>query len=483
MSSWWEQAVIYEIYPRSFADSDGDGVGDLPGIAARLDHIASLGVDAIWLAPFYPSPLDDVGYDVADHSRADPALGGDEAFDELLAAAHERGLRVIVDLVASHTSIEHPWFREHPEYYVWREGDELPNNWIASFGGPSWTLDPERGAWYLHSFFVEQPDLDWRRPDVREAMARVIRGWVERGVDGFRIDAVDRLMKDPDLRDDPPADVPFPFPMAEEGRMRELIHSRDSEEITVALEAIREAAGPDALLVGEAYLPADRLTRYLGALDLVFAFDLLHAPWDAGELRAAIERLDRVGEGRVAWVLSNHDFSRVATRWGERHARAALVLALTLGGCAFLYQGDEIAMVDGPGHEPPIDRFGRDAFRHPMQWEPTADGGFGSPEPWLPIVDPERRSVAAQDGDPESVLALTRRLVELRKRLSGRPELEPAEPGMIAFRRGEHLVAINAGEAPAALSRAGEPLLLSGPGALQEDRLAAGAAIVVALDV
>jgi alpha-glucosidase len=479
MSEWWREAVIYEIYPRSFADSDGDGVGDLPGITARLDHVASLGVDAIWLGPFYPSPLADLGYDVSDHSRADPELGGDEAFDELLAAAHDRGLRVIVDLVASHTSVEHPWFRDHPERYVWREGSEPPNNWIASFGGPSWTFDEERGAWYLHSFFVEQPDLDWRRADVREAMGEVIRGWVERGVDGFRVDAVDRLMKDPDLRDDPPAKAPFPFPMAEEGRMRELIHSRDNEEITVALEAIREAAGPETLLVGEAYLPADRLARYLGILDLVFAFDLLHARWDAEELGAAIERLDAVGRGHVAWVLSNHDFSRVATRWGEEHARAALVLALTLGGCAFLYQGDEIAMIDGPGHDPPIDRFGRDAFRHPMQWEPAPDAGFGAGRPWLPPVDPERRSVRAQEQDPASVLALTRRLIELRKGMRGRPRVLRAAPGLLAFRREDHLVAVNAGTEPAKLPGGGELLLESAEGVLTAGRLRPNGGVVL----
>ncbi len=258
---------VLQIYPRSFADSDGDGVGDLDGITSRLDHVEWLGVDAIWLSPIYPSPLDDFGYDISDHGAVAPEYGGEEAFERLVAAAHARGMRVLLDLVPCHTSIEHPWFREHRDRYVWAEpaaGGGPPNNWIASFGGPAWSPDPAGGGkMYLHSFFAEQPDLDWRNPQVREAMGAMISGWIERGVDGFRVDAIDRLMKDPDLRNDPPSATPFPLPVVEALRDRDLIHSRDAPDIGTALAAIRNAAGEEAALIGEVYLPAERLDPYL----------------------------------------------------------------------------------------------------------------------------------------------------------------------------------------------------------------------------
>ena len=236
-----------------------------------------LGVDALWLSPIYPSPLADFGYDVTDHTAVDPVFGTLEDFDRLLAAAHDRGLRVLLDLVASHTSIEHPWFREHPEWYVWAEGEHPPNNWIAAFGGPSWTRLPGTDRWYLHSFYPEQPDLDWRNPEVRAAMGDVVRFWVDRGVDGFRVDAADRLLKDPELRDEPPATAPFGLPLPPEVAEWDYMHSGNAPDMALALAAIREAAG-DALLVGEVYLPSDRLGPYLEHFDLAFAFELLHAP-------------------------------------------------------------------------------------------------------------------------------------------------------------------------------------------------------------
>lgn len=475
MSSWWEAAVVYEIYPRSFQDSDGDGVGDLRGITTRLDHLEWLGVDAIWLAPIYASPMADSGYDVSDYGQIAPELGSDEDFEALVAASHERGIRVLGDLVASHTSIEHPWFREHPDRYVWAD-DGPPNNWVASFGGPAWSLDERSGRWFLHSFFPEQPDLDWRNPEVRRAMQAVIRDWLGRGVDGFRIDAVDRLMKDAGLRDDPPGEEPFPLPTHPDAQMLSLVHSRDDPEIGLALAAIREAAG-EAPLVGEVYLPSRRLQRYLGHLDLVFAFDLLHVPWDPHAVAAALESAAELDQ--LAWVTSNHDFSRVASRWGEGNARAAALLLLTLPGCACVYQGEEIGMVDGPGASPPLDRFGRDRFRHPMQWDPEPQGGFSTGEAWLPLTDPARRSVAAQRSEPGSLLKLYRDLIALRPELNGPLSDVELTGAVLRYRREAHRVVINMGTEPAPLPEPpGRIVHATHRGA--DDRLEAGAGLILA---
>jgi alpha-glucosidase len=403
---WWKDAVVYQIYPRSFQDSDGDGIGDLAGIESRLGYLVELGVDALWLSPIYPSPLFDMGYDVSDHCAVAPEFGDMDGFDRLVAKAHSLDLRILLDFVPSHTSIEHRWFREHPEYYVW--ADEPPNNWVAAFGGPAWTLDEETGRYYLHSFYPEQPDLDWRVPAVRDAMGDVIRFWVDRGVDGFRVDAVQQLMKDPDLRDDPLAATPFVLPLGEEYGRLEHVHSEAGPDIGLALGAMREAAG-DALLVGEVYRPTRDLGPYLEHLDLAFAFALLHSPFDEERLAEVVDAGQELG--RVAWALSNHDFPRLATRFGEGNVARAAEFLLSLPGTVFLYQGDEIGMVDGEGADPPYDRAGRDSCRHPMQWEPEPLGGFTTGEPWLSLTDPERRSVAAQRGIEGSSLELHRRLI------------------------------------------------------------------------
>ncbi len=284
--AWWRDALVYQIYVRSFQDSDGDGIGDLRGVIRRLDHVKSLGADAIWLSPIHPSPNADLGYDVADYMGIDPALGTAADFDELVAAAHARGLRVLLDLVASHTSIEHPWFRDHPERYIWAEAGP-PNNWRAAFGGPAWSSRPGSGRWYLHSFFAEQADLDWRNPDVRREMGEVVAHWLERGVDGFRVDAAQQLVKDERLRDDPPASAAFPLPLHEERVALRQLHSGNDPETTLALSSLRESAG-DAFLVGEVYLPTDALPAYLRYLDSAFAFEFFHAPWDAARLREVI---------------------------------------------------------------------------------------------------------------------------------------------------------------------------------------------------
>jgi glycosidase len=470
---WPEQPLIYQVYPRSFQDSDGDGVGDLNGIRARLDHLVELGMDAVWLSPIYPSPLADFGYDVSDYTAVDPVYGTLADFDALVAAVHERGLRILLDIVPCHTSIEHPWFREHPDWYIW--ADE-PNNWIATFGGSAWTFHEGRGRYYLHSFYPEQPDLDWRNPEVVEAMHGVLRFWLERGVDGYRLDAIDRLLKDPELRDDPPASEPYGLPLAEHEIGLALSNSRNHPDIEAALAGIREAVG-DAWLVGEVYLPSVKWAPYLKHLDAVFAFELLHAPFEAGQLRSAIEA--SVAAPGAAWVMSNHDFGRLATRFGEANARPAAMLLLTLPGAAFLFQGDEIGQTEGPGGERAYDRAGRDRYRHPMQWEPSGRGGFTSGEPWLPPVDPWLRNVRSQRDDPRSTLALTRELIRLRGQLEGEIRFVDAAPGVLAFERGDHLVAINTSAERQPSPVAAEPLIETAPGALEGGTLAAHGGVIV----
>ncbi len=439
---WWRDAVVYQIYPRSFQDSDGDGVGDLRGITQRLDHLVYLGVDAFWLSPIYPSPLADFGYDVSDYTGVDPQLGTLADFDMLVSEAHDRGLRVLLDLIPCHTSVEHPWFREHPDWYIWSPVDGPPNNWVSAFGGPAWSRDERSGRWYLHSFYPEQPDLDWRNPEVVEAMQGVVRFWLERGADGFRLDAIDKLIKDAELRDDPPATGEFPLPLHEEAAGLERVYSGNRPEVVEALAAIRAAAG-DAFLVGEVFLPTSEYPRYLEALDLVFAFELLFSPWNAERLRAAIAPAAELE--RVAWVMSNHDFGRLASRVGRGNVRAAALLLLTLPSAAFVYQGDEIGLENGPGADPPYDRAGRDPMRHPMQWDASPNGGFTTGEPWLPAVDPVERNVEAQRTDPDSLLNFYRWLIERRRILGEGFRMLDGAPGVVSYERGEHLVEIHTG--------------------------------------
>jgi alpha-glucosidase len=471
---WWANAVVYQVYPRSFQDSDGDGIGDLAGITRRLGHLAWLGVDAVWLSPIYPSPLADMGYDVADHTAVAPEYGTLADLDTLIARAHGRDIRVLLDLVPSHTSIEHPWFREHPDWYVWSD-DGPANNWVASFGGPAWSRDARSGRWYLHSFYPEQPDLNWRNPEVRAEFGRIVRFWTERGVDGFRVDAIDRVMKDARLRDDPPATEPFPFPAPAEYKALDHRYSVNDPEVGLALAALRDGAG-DAFLVGEVYLQADELRPYLEHLDMVFAFELPHGSFAASRLRDVIAASAALE--RIAWVLSNHDFPRVATRVGESRAALAAMLVLTLPGAAFLYQGEEIGMVDGGGTDPPVDRAGRDPHRHPMQWEPERLGGFTEGKPWLELTDPEERSVAGQRGRAGSLLELHRELIALRRELGGEFELVDAAPDVLAFRRGAHTIALNLGDVSAPLPP-GTPRLETTSGAAAGGRIAPGAGAIL----
>jgi alpha-glucosidase len=465
-----ENGVVYQIYPRSFQDSDGDGVGDLAGIRSRLDHLEWLGVDALWLSPIYPSPLADFGYDVSDYTSVDPVYGDLGDFDALAREAHARGLDLLMDMVPCHTSIEHPWFREHPDWYIWR--DE-PNNWLSAFGGSAWTRLGER--YYLHSFYPEQPDLDWRNPEVVAAMQDVFRLWLERGADGYRIDAIDRLMKDPQLRDEPAATESFGLPLSEEEAKLARIYTGNAPDTGEALAEIRAACG-DSFLVGEVYLPSRLWGPYSEHFDAMFAFELLHSPWEAAALRRAIElTTSRPG---AAWVLSNHDFGRLRTRFGDANARSAALLLLTLPGPAFLYQGDEIGQAEGPPGETSYDRAGRDRHRHPMQWDPSPTGGFTTGSAWLPAVDAAATNVADQRDDPGSMLSLVRELISVRRELPADLELIDAAEGVLAFRRGTSTVAINttAQEQPAPVRS--EPRIQTAPGALRDGRLAAHAGVV-----
>jgi alpha-glucosidase len=434
---WWAGAVIYQVYPRSYADANGDGVGDLRGLLDHLDHLAgserALGVDAVWLSPIYPSPLADYGYDVTDFIGVSAEYGTQADFDRLVAACHARGLRLMLDLVACHTSVEHPWFVEsrgsresaRRDWYTWADpaaDGGPPNNWRAAFGGSAWELDPATGQYYLHSFYPEQPDLNWRNGAVVEAMADVMRLWFDRGVDGFRVDAITRAMKDPLLRDNPPAGPPIPpFPPDRTGQ--EHVWDDDRPEMAEVVASLRRVADAYAgrLLLAEAYLPVERLVRYFEdgrGFQRVFDFELSLIEWGAEPLRRTIERAERFTPAGTepTWAFSNHDLSRHATRFGEHNSRLAALLLLSMRGTICLYAGEEIGMLDAPAAAVPLhDRFGRDRQRTPMQWDASPLGGFTTGESWLPLVDPGARNVADQSTDPASLLNLYRRLLDLRR--------------------------------------------------------------------
>jgi alpha-glucosidase len=348
----------------------------------------------------------------------------------------------LLDLVPSHTSIEHAWFREHPDWYIWSPVDGPPNNWRSAFGGSAWARDERTGRSYLHTFYPEQADLDWRNPEVVAAVQEVVRFWLDRGVDGFRVDALTGIVKDAELRDDPPATGTFPLPRLGDFGEVDHVYSSNRPEAVEALAALREAAG-DALLVGEVYLGTAEYARWLEHLDLVFAFELLFSPWNAASLRAAIEPAAALK--RVAWVLSNHDFDRLATRVGEQNVRAAAELLLTLPGAAFIYQGDEIGLPNGLGADPPHDRAGRDRMRHPMQWDASPTGGFTTGEPWLPPIDPQERNVEAQRADPGSLLNHYRRLIENRRGLGDGFRILDSPPGKLSYERNSHVFTVEAG--------------------------------------
>ncbi|RRR69111.1 MAG: DUF3459 domain-containing protein [Candidatus Viridilinea halotolerans] len=439
---WWQSNTIYQIYPRSFQDSNDDGIGDLPGITQRLDYLQWLGIDAIWLSPIYPSPMADFGYDVADYANIDPIFGTLADFDLLLQETHARGMRLILDLVPNHTSDEHPWFvqartaRENAyrDWYIWRDAAPdggPPNNWLSYFGGPAWTFDPATGQYYLHLFDPKQPDLNWRNPAVRQAIHDVMRFWLARGVDGFRIDVIWMLIKHPDLPDNPPDPAWTP---AEKPQNR-LAHVYDQQqpEVHNVIRELRTVADefPDRVLIGEIYLPIEELVTYYGAqldeVHLPYNFNLLKLKeWSAPAVRDLVERYERALPAGAwpNWVLGNHDQPRLATRVGQPLARLGQMLLLTLRGTPTLYYGDELAMedvaipaervVDPQGIRAP--GWGRDPERTPMQWDDTAGAGFTTGTPWLPLApDSTRRNVALQREGSRTPLALVRRLLELRR--------------------------------------------------------------------
>ncbi len=471
--SWWQDGVVYQVYVRSFGDSDGDGVGDLPGIRARLPYLAGLGVDALWLTPFYRSPMADHGYDVADHTDVDPLFGTLADLDGLLADAHRLGLKVLVDLVPNHTSSAHAWFTEalaepaSPKraFYIFRPpgpGGGPPNNWESVFGGPAWSLDEASGEYYLHLFDAGQPDLDWRNPAVHQAWEQILYFWLDRGVDGFRIDVAHGLYKDLTLRDNP-EHGPIE-PGAELFHAGWMPHAWDQPEVVEVFRRWREITDTydDRVMVGEVFLDdLDKVARYVGRdrLHQSFNFVLVAAPFDAGHWKAVIHQALQafsIEGASPTWVLSNHDVIRHPTRYGggaagQRRARAATATLLALPGAPYVYQGEELGLeqsdVPEAQRQDPMwlrsggQLVGRDGSRTPIPWttqEP--DHGWTTGVPWLPFgAGAGGHSVEAEDTDPDSMLAFYRRALALRREL--RPGLAAEvcwldAPGpVLAFRR------------------------------------------------
>jgi len=451
---WWQTAVIEQLYPRSFADSNGDGVGDLDGICKHLDHLSWLGVDAIWLSPFFRSPMADFGYDVADYCDVDPLFGTLDNFDALLAEAHAREMKVLIDWVPNHSSDRHQWFVEsrssrtnaRRDWYIWRDpapDGGPPNNWMAAFsdGASAWTLDEVTGQYYLHLFLPQQPDLNWRNPDVVAAMHDTLRFWLDRGVDGFRMDVIHAIVKRADLAD------------VEDGYQQMVDESRyDPPAVHERLRAIRtllDSYPGDRVSVGEVFiLSTARVANYYGdndELHLAFNFPPLFAPWDAAKWRTRIERVQQELEPRAAWptwVLSNHDNPRHRTRYGsESRARAAAVLLLTLRGTPFLYQGEELGLEDaGVPPERVVDPGGRDGCRAPIPWAVAPPHGWQGSEPWLPFApSPAEHAVEAMTADPMSIAHLYRELLALRRSTPalqiGGLQLLDAPDGVLAYER------------------------------------------------
>ena len=447
---WWKHGIIYQIYPRSFQDSNGDGIGDLQGVIDRLDYLndgtpRSLGIDAIWFSPTFPSPMADFGYDVSDYTGVHPDFGDLATMDRLIAAAHKRGIRVILDFVPNHSSSQHPWFLESRsskdspkrDWYIWRDAKREgspPNNWIAAFGGPAWEWDQKTQQYYLHSFLVEQPDLNWRNPEVEAAMHDVLRFWLDRGIDGFRIDVMDRIVKDPQLRNNPPQTNPRYRAIAQTAMQ---LHKYDQNwpEIIDFVRRIRKVMDeyPERMTVGEVFGPPEQIVTYYGGdrvdgLSLAFNFPLVRVRddrWTADHIRKRVDAF----EGALPpgawpnWVFGNHDDNRLISRVnrdgrGQERARVAAMLLLTLRGTPFVYYGEEIGMenvaIPDDQLQDPARYFarGRDPERTPMQW--TREDGFTTGTPWLPYGD-LRRNVEGERDDPSSLLSLYRRLIWFRR--------------------------------------------------------------------
>jgi alpha-glucosidase len=512
--AWWRDGVLYQIYPRSFGDADGDGIGDLRGVIAHLDHLEWLGVDGIWLNPTFPSPNHDWGYDVADYVGVHPDLGTLEDLEALVAAAGERGMRVLLDLVPNHTSSEHPWFKAAlaardagtREHYVWADpapDGGPPNNWLSSFGGSAWTLDDASAQYFLHNFLPTQPDLNWWSEDVRTAFDDILRFWFDRGIAGFRIDVAHAIVKDRELRDDPPAtDADHPH-TRDFGLRREFSMNRpDLHDVLRRWRAIADDYDDDRALVGESYvLELDQLMGFYGEgedeLHLAFNFLFVHEDLEAAPMREIVEGVE-AGLPERAWPVytgSNHDAGRLATRWAgddPRKARVALMLLLCLRGTPFLYYGDELGLpevsIDVEHARDPVARRtgdperNRDRCRTPMPWTAEPGAGFTTPEatPWLPFGDLAGCNVADQRADPGSTLHLTRDLIALRRAHAalhaGTYESLPAPDGVWAWRREDGFaVALNLADADATVEG------LSGRVAIGTDRARDGEAVDGAL--
>ena len=446
---WWQKGVIYQIYPRSFQDSNGDGIGDLPGITQRLDYLSdTLGIDAVWISPIYPSPMHDFGYDVADYTGIHPLFGTMADFDHLLEETHRRGMKLILDLVPNHTSDEHPWFiesrgsRDNPkrDWYIWRDpapDGGPPNNWLSHFGGPAWTFDEHTGQYYMHQFVKQQPELNYRNPEVSQAMLDIMRFWLDRGVDGFRVDVIGLMMKDPDFRDEPANPA---WNGINKFASLQHIYTSNLEEVHELIREMRKVLDSydDRMMVGETYVPNDILVKYYGTPDLLechlpFNFQLILSPWQAATVRNMVDAYDAVlpSDAWPNWVLGNHDQHRIATRVGIDQARVANMLLLTLRGTPTCYYGDEIGMQDveippekiqdPPAvNQPEIAHIvGRDPERTPMQWNASPNAGFSSPDVkdlWLPLAaNYDKVNVANQLRDPQSMLNFYRKLVAYRK--------------------------------------------------------------------
>jgi alpha-glucosidase len=482
--AWWKTGVLYQIYPRSFQDSNGDGIGDLPGIVQRLDYLVSLGINAVWLSPIFPSPMADFGYDVADYTAIEPIFGTTAQFDALSAEIKHRGLKLLLDFVPNHTSEQHPWFQESRagrnsrkrDWYLWRDpvAGGAPNNWLSHFGGSAWEWDPLTRQYYYHSFLKEQPDLNWRNSEVVAAMHEVLRFWLSRGVDGFRIDVLWLLIKDAQFRDNPPNPrYRLDRPLFESQLP---VYTADRPEVQAVVAGFRRVADEfsDRVLIGEIYLPLERLVRYYGStldgVQLPFNFQLLLSAWNARDITALIDRYEAALPlgGWPNWVLGNHDRPRVASRLGMAQVRVAAMLLLTLRGTPTMYYGDELGMqnavVPPERVEDPLEKrvpgqgLGRDPSRTPMQWDASVNAGFSTGTAWLPVTDHYRDcNVEAESRDPGSLLVLYRELLALRK---AHPALNfggyrsvPADGDLLLYirhtREERLLVALNLGESAA----------------------------------
>ena len=459
--AWWQHSVIYEIYPRSFQDSNGDGIGDLKGIARRLDYLVGLGVDAIWISPIFPSPMADFGYDVANYCDIDPIFGTLRDFDLLLEESHRRGLKVILDFVPNHTSDQHPWFLESRSslenakrnWYLWRD---QPNNWLSNFGGSGWEFDGKTGQYYYHSFLKQQPDLNWRNPDVKAAMYDALRFWLRRGVDGFRVDVMWLLIKDDQFRDNPP-NPGYRSGQPSSHRLLPVYNSNRPEihELVAQMRAVLDEF-PGRVLIGEIYLPVQQLVSYYGAdlkgAQLPFNFQLLQCAWSAEALaRSILNYYGALPPGAWPnWVLGNHDQPRIATRIGAHQARIAAMLLLTLPGTLTLYYGEELGMTNVPippeevqdsaeKNEPGLGQ-GRDPERTPMLWDASPSAGFTTGSPWLPLgADHAAMNVEALEQDRTSILHLYRQLIHIRgicpTLVGGKLQSVTADQHLLSFQR------------------------------------------------